>query len=108
VLKKIGVIFLLLLSASLRAEDLDLPEGFEADPNRPDIPLSFSATRKYLQEKEHLQDKFRTRLAEALKHADGAEILLLSFTLEQKIPAGREEDYLLVSPYRSYSKILKR
>lgn len=102
------LLLLLLIPAFLHADELDLPEGFEPDANRPDVPLSFSATRKYLKEKEQIQTKYRERFADALKHTDGAEILLLSFTLERGIPEGAEEDYLLISPYGSYSKVLHR
>ena len=99
---------LLLIPALLCAEELDLPEGFEPDPDHPENALLFSATRKFYSGKDKIQDEYRTRFAEALKHADGAEILLLSFTLDEEIPEGKENDYLLIAPYQSHSKILDR
>jgi len=81
--------FLLLLLPLLAvAEDFNLPEDIVVDPTRPDVPHSFSATRKYFDEKSGIQAKYRARLADALKHADGAEILLLSFTPVKQVPEG--------------------
>lgn len=99
---------LLLIPALLCAEELDLPDGFEVEKERPDIPHSFSALRKYYKEKDEIQRKYRVRFSEALKHADAAEILLLSFTPDREVPEGKESEYLLISPYSSYSKILQR
>jgi len=79
-------IILLLLPTLLYSEELDLPDSFEADPERPDAALSFSATRKYYKEKDEIQEKYRLRLSEALNHADAAEILLLSFSNVREIP----------------------
>lgn len=88
------------------AEDFNLPEGFVIDPTRPDVTHSFSARRKYFDEKSGIQAKYRARLAEALKHADGAEIVKLSDTPVEKIPEGMEKKYFLLTPYNSYAEIL--
>ncbi len=98
----------LILPFLAAAEELDLPDHFEPDPQRPDIQHSFSATRKFYTEKSAIQAKYRSRLAEALKHADGVEILLLSFTPVAKIPNGEDEKYFSIQPYGSYSEILGR
>ncbi len=108
-LSKMKLFFLLLLLPLLAiAEEFDLPDDFEADPKRPDIPHSFSATRKYYKEKSDIQARYRARLAEALKHADGAEILLLSFTPVKTIPEGEDEKYFPILPYDSHAEILDR
>jgi hypothetical protein len=102
------ILTLILLPTLLFAEELDLPEGFKPEENRPDSTLSFSATRKYYKEKDIIQAKYRMRFSEALKHADGVEVLLLSFTTESDIPEGKESEYLYISPYKTYSKILQQ
>lgn len=90
------------------AEELDLPKGYETDPKRPDVDLSFSATRKYYKELSVIQATYRSRLADALKHADGAEVFLLSFTMDREVPDGQEDNYFSIKPYKSFSKILDR
>jgi hypothetical protein len=99
---------LLFASVVFGDEKLDLPEGFKADPDRPDVPFSFSAARKYLDDKLAIQAKYRSRLADALEHADGAEIMLLSFTPVKKVPEGKGDDYFPIMPYKSFSQILQR
>ncbi len=101
-------LILLLAPALLCAEELDLPNGFEVEKERPDVPHSFSALRKYYKEKDDIQGRYRVRFSEALKYADAAEVLLLSFTPDREIPEGKESEYLLISPYGSYSKIIER
>ena len=102
------IIIQLLIVMFIGAEELDLPKHYEPDPKRPDIDQSFSATRKYYKEKSAIQAKYCSRLADALKHADGVEILLLSFTMVEEVPDGQEDHYFRIKPYKSFSKILVR
>ena len=102
------LIMILALAVCVGAEEFNLPKGYEADPKRPDVDLSFSATRNYYKELSVIQTKYRSRLADALKHADGAEIFLLSFTMDQEAPDGKEDQYFSIKPYKSFSKILAR
>ena len=106
--KKMRILIFLLIPVIISAEELDLPDSFKSEVDRPDIPHSFSALRKFYKEKEGIQRKYRVRFSEALKHADSAEVLLLSFTTDRDIPKGKESEYMSISPYGSYSKILQR
>jgi len=99
---------LVILPLLAAAEDFNLPEDFVVDPTRPDVPHSFSATRMYFDEKSGIQAKYRARLADAIKHADGAEILLLNFTPVKEVPEGKEEKYFPILPYGSHTEILDR
>ena len=96
------LLLFLILPLLAVAEELDLPDGQEVDPKIPAIQHLISAQRKYDKEKSVIQAKYRSRLADAMKHADGAEIFLLSFTPAKDVPDDIQYDDKRYFPVLGY------
>lgn len=104
----IRVFFFLLCPLLLFAHEQELTYDSKIEKEPPYVSLGLSANRKYFKEKDEIQNRYRAQFSEILKQANSAEVLLLSFSLEKKISKGRENEYLFISPYNSYSKILEK
>ena len=103
---------LLLLSFlffSSNADEDSIGDGFDdLEESGPEDDVIHAAHREYDKGISQLKVTYRANFAKALKHADSAEVFLLSFTMERDVPEEKRTEYIYISPYRTFSKILQR